>query len=442
MARARNMLTTPNTEHLVLLFAYHYPPENTVGAARPFRFAKYLARLGYTCRVFTAAEQAGRCDPVTVYVPDPFFTREHSRLEWQVERAIRKLILPGELGTQWSYHACRAARACLRAHPGAQATVFSTFPPLGPHLAAWQLVRSERLPWIADFRDPFPDGSERKKTHPLQQQVYRRLDRTIARRTNVVIANTDGALAQWREKFPALNGKVQLIWNGFDPEERIFPLPLPKRNYKVLSHVGNLYHRRTAGPILESIARLLAAGRLPQGSVHVRLIGAADAEALPNAEFLGGARQEGWLDLVTERLPHREALDIARSSDGLLLLQPQSSTQVPGKLFEYLQIGRPVLALVPPGSPSERLLERSGVRYRCVDPQSSLEAIDSAVARFFELPQEPEAPNAWFEEQFNVGSQTLALHHLILSLHGEGEPAPPVAATWTTRRAPQEIARE
>jgi hypothetical protein len=132
---------------------------------------------------------------------------------------------------------------------------------------------------------------------------------------------------------------------------------------------------------------------------------------------LDHARSEGWLELVSERIPQREALQIARSSDGLLLLQPQSATQVPGKLFEYLQIGRPILALVPPDSPSERLLQRSGVPYRCVYHGSTPEATDDAVAGFFDLPSMAVAPNVWFEEQFNAESQTRTFHSLIQSLH-------------------------
>jgi len=75
-----------------------------------------------------------------------------------------------------------------------------------------------------------------------------------------VIANTDAAMIKWREKFPSLNGKVQLIWNGFDPEERVQPLPVLSRYCKILSHVGELYDGRNVTPILESLARLIAQG--------------------------------------------------------------------------------------------------------------------------------------------------------------------------------------
>jgi hypothetical protein len=405
------------TEHIVLIFAYHFPPENAIGGARPFRFSKYLARLGYTCRVFTAAKQTGGDASHIEYVPDPFIAYPRRGIGWQVERAIRKTVLPAELGTRWSSLAFHAAQAYIRAHCGARVTSFSTFPPIGPHLAAYQLARAEGVPWIADFRDPLPE--QKTKGISFQTHVYRWLGRFIAQRADAVIANTDAAMIGWQEKFPKFNDKFHLIWNGFDPEERIQALPVLSQDCKTLSHVGELYDGRNAVSILESLARLITSGRLSAGSVMVRLIGETVTRALPDQEFVDRARAEGWLDLVTERIPQRQARRIAQSSDSLLLLQPQSATQVPGKLFEYLQIGRPILAFVQPDSPSERLLARSGVPYRCVYPGCAPELVDDTVAEFFSLPSEPVAASPWYEEQFNAENQMRQLDAIIRSLHNK-----------------------
>jgi hypothetical protein len=406
-----------DTEHIALIFAYHFPPENSIGGARPFRFSKYLSRLGYTCRVFTASEQTGRDDPTTQYVPDPFVTRPRHSLSRQLERVVRKFFLPGDVGMFWSYHASRAARAYIRAHPGARVTIFSTFPPLGTHLAAWQLARSNKFAWIADCRDPLADEFTVQHRTPPQKRMYRWLERVVARRAGAVIANTDAALVRWQEKFPSFGNKFHLIWNGFDPEERIKPLPVLCRECKILSHVGELYHGRNVTPILESIARLLAAKRISARSVRVKLIGPSQTDCLPNAEFIHRAQSEGWLELVTNLIPQQDALQVARTSNGLLLIQSQSADHVPAKIFDCLQIGRPILACIQRNSPAERLLERSGVPYRCVYRGSTPEAIDDAVAGFFELPSTAVAPNAWFEEQFNAEHQTQTLDAVIHSLH-------------------------
>jgi len=404
-------------ERLVLIFAYHFPPENSSGAARPHRFYKYLSQLGYKCRVFTASDQLGGKDPNIEYVPDPFVTRSGRNLGWQIERAMRKIVLPGEVGMQWAYHAARAGRAYIRAHRGASVTIFSSFPPLGAHLAGWQLAYPNETRWIADFRDPPVAASVAGKGNRFREQAYRWLEHDVARRADAIIANTDEAMEEWLEKFPSLNGKVHLIWNGFDPDNRVSALPVSTGDCRVLSHIGDLYGGRTAMPILESIARLIEAGRLSPGSIRVQLVGATVPSAIPNPEFLD--RAKGWLDVVTERIPQCEARQIASSSGGLMLLQPQSATQVPAKLFEYLQIGRPILAYVQANSPVERLLDQSGVPFRCVYPGSTHESLDSVVADFFSLPQSVVLANSWFQEQFNAKNQTLTLDAIIRALHDE-----------------------
>jgi glycosyltransferase involved in cell wall biosynthesis len=416
---------------LVVMFAYHFPPENAVGGVRPYRFYKYLSRMGYHCRVITAADQSGRTDLDCECVPDPFLTHPRNGLGWQGERALRKLLLPGVVGVRWSRLAFRAARSFLRSNRRAEVTIFSTYPPLGAHLAAFQLARSENLPWIADFRDPMADNPGHPFLKRHQHHVYRWMEQRILKTATIVIANTDAVAEKWRRASPDRHDRIHLIWNGFDPEDRVQSLPLPERDYQVITHVGALYQGRNITTLLESIARLIAVRRLAANRVRIRLVGSVLNESVPDPEFLRRAECEGWLELIPSRIAHQEALAIAQTSDGLLLVQPHSSVQVPGKLFEYLQIGRPVLAYIPRDTPIERILQRSGVPYRCVYADSPPEERDRAVEDFFTLKGQHQPANDWFESNFDVRVQTQALEKLIRSIH-EGRPQPKNAAVMQT----------
>jgi glycosyltransferase involved in cell wall biosynthesis len=410
------------TPRVVLLFAYHFPPDNAIGAARPFRFYKYLQRLGYTVHVITASPQDDRQPQDVEYVPDPFIAAPRGGFGWQWERAVRKLLLPGVLGIRWAYDASEAARRFLRANPGARTTIFSTFPPLGTHFAAWRLARTEDLPWIADFRDPLA-GLSTKGLNAIQRVLFGRLERMIFESAGVVIANTDAMAQQWKRQYAREAVKIHLIWNGFDPEARLAPLPLPIREYKVLSHVGELYAGRTVAPLLESLDRLIEGGRISSSEVRVRLFGYAHSSSLPSPDFLERARTQGWLELGTNSIGQQEARQIALTAEFLLLVQPQSAIQVPGKLFEYLQIGRPILAFVKRDSPIERILSRSGVPYRCVYPEFSPREMDDAIAEFLSLQSDAVTASDWFQEQFSAERQTRALAELIESLNnGDANP--------------------
>jgi glycosyltransferase involved in cell wall biosynthesis len=403
-------------EPILLMFAYHFPPENVIGAARPFRFYKYLARMQQCCQVFTAAGPPPLQDSAVEYVPDPFLTTTRLDLRRTVELALRKVLLPGAIGTRWAYDASESARSFMRHHPGSRKVAFSTFPPLGAHVAAWRLARKEGIPWIADFRDPLADNPADSSKSSLQRLIDQRLERTLLESAHLIIANTDSAAERMIGLYPKRRDDIHVIWNGFDPEDRLVAQPLPQHEFSVLSHVGELYWSRTVTPLLESIGRLVDTGWLAASKIRVQLVGPAHESSVPDRGFLTRARAQGWLDIVAEQVSLSEARRITETSDGLILVQPHTILQVPGKLFEYLQVGRPILAFVARNSPIERILQKSGILYRCVYPDNSPESMDSTVMEFFRLPQDSVRPSSWFEQTFNAEKQTEMLYQLIQSV--------------------------
>lgn len=404
-------------EDLLLIFAYHFPPDTAIGAVRPFRFSKYLDRLDYDTHAITAADVSLRPDLKAEYVADPFVTRSRDGFGWQAERFVRRFLLPGVSGTQWALLAYRAGLRFLQQNPGRRVTIFSTFPPLGTHLAAFLLARKTGFPWIADFRDPLSDNPGNGHLNNFQRRLYRMLERVFVNRAACVIANTDGAEARLKSVYSDRADNVHLIWNGFDPEQRLEPAPLPERACRIFTHTGELYEGRNIAPLLESVKRLIANGRLEPCKFTIRLVGVARASSLPDPGFLETASLAGWLDLVSHHVPQAEAHSIMQSSDGLLLIQPHSTVQVPGKLYEYLQIGRPILAFVPPDSSIERILQRSGVPYVCAYSTSEAGALDDAVLRFLTLDSTAVKPNNWFEAEFNARHHAEKLAGLIDGLH-------------------------
>ena len=404
-------------EDLLLVFAYHFPPDTAIGGARPFRFCKYLGRLGYESHTITAAGGRSQADMKAECIPDPFVTRARQGFGWQVERFIRKFLLPGVSGTQWAVLAYRAALRFLQLHPGRRVTIFSTFPPLGTHLAAFLLARKTGLPWIADFRDPLADNPGSGHLNDFQRLISRRLERLFVNRAACVIANTDGAEKRLKSVYPLRAGNIHLIWNGFDPEQRLEAVPLPERACRVYSHTGELYEGRSIAPLLKSLKRLFDIGRLDPHKIKLRLVGVARPSSLPDPAFVKTATDAGWLDLQPHHVPQAEAHAVMQSSDGLLLIQPHSTLQVPGKLYEYLQIGRPILAFVPPDSSIERILQKSGVPYACAYSTSEPAALDDAVLRFFLLESAAVKPDEWFETEFNAEFHSQRLARLVDGLH-------------------------
>jgi hypothetical protein len=104
------------------------------------------------------------------------------------------------------------------------------------------------------------------------------------------------------------------------------------------------------------------------------------------------------------------------SADFLLLLDLNNfnaALQLPAKLFEYLRIGRPILAFTSSGSPTEQILSKSGVPYCCLHPTDSAERIDGAVCEFLRLPSTPVTATSWFWETFGAPSHAERLAEIL-----------------------------
>ncbi len=411
----------PDAKPHLIMIAYHFPPAPEIGGLRPFRFRKYLQRVGYRCHVVTASPQAK--DAVdTVFIPDELRAvwdeGPKGRLSfegWQ-ELLIRKLMFPGHSGFIWARKAADECHKIVRAHAEERFVVYSTYPPIGTITAGLRVRSNENIPWIADFRDPV-SGTAPELLSPQQRFWAPRLERRAFRNASTVVANVEAAASVWRKQFPWAAQKLNVIYNGFDPEDVPHARDVPPRTHKLIVHAGALYHGRNPNVVVESLARLRAAGAAEAASARVLLLGATDAKAGFDQSLFDNAQRDGWLELRPQ-VPRTEAQRQLEEADALLLVQPQSNVQVPGKLFEYMCIGRPILALVQPASAVEDILQKAAAPHVCIYTDDSAGTADRKMLEFLRLPNTATQANEWFRTNFNAKHQAEELAKIIESVAG------------------------
>ncbi len=436
----------------VLMLAYYFPPQNAIGAARPSRFVRYLRRLGtpvsvvcsplpkpgsrYEERPSTPAPPGGQDggqggppsdETQAIRVPGGSPERSRRRLDAisRLLQGVQRVLLPYDDRLAWLPHACAAASAEVT--PGT--VLVSTHPPVVTHLAALALKRRTGRPWIADFRDPLRGNPSR--TALRARLIDRATEWLVIQQADAVIANTDASAAMLMRRYPRWAGKVSTIWNGFDPEDRMEPLPRADRARRVISHVGSLYGARTPLPFAACLNRLVESGAMPAGAIQFRHVGYSDPECLDPAEPAFQALQaQGCLHVVTHIVPQREARQEMLTADWLLLLdmnETNPGVQIPAKTFEYIRACRPILALTTPGSSTERVLALSGIPHVCVDFAASPRQFDAEVLAFLRRPFRDVAPSARFWSEFDASRQTAALSALIDRVHRQPLPHTPEA---------------
>jgi hypothetical protein len=386
----------------ILLLAYYYPPQNTSGAARPARFAKYLPEHGCVCHVVSAqAAAAPRKGPWPLAAAGLARFVQHL---WPYNEHI-----------EWVPPAVAQAAKLIEQHN--ISAIFSTSPPVATHLVALWLKRRYGVRWVADFRDPI-DGN------PFRGMCYDSLlERAIFQHADVCIANTDALAETWRNRHSGTAGKATVLWNGFDPAEE-FPSMQPRQTQrKVLAHIGSIYGGRTPALLLDSLRRLIQSGQLDPRSVVVDLVGElADISLAGYSDLL----ENGCLRCPGMHLPRAEALEIIAKADYLLLLDGNSKNsglQVPAKLFDYLRSGQPVLALTSRKSPAERILSGSGVSHTCLYPDDPETLIDDKVVSFLRSSTVPVTASPWFWNEFDGRIQARTLAGILDRLAGVQTPS-------------------
>ncbi len=400
----------------VIIVAYYFPPSSEIGARRPARFYKFLQRLGYQCHVITATPQADGCPPNIVAVPDDLHdlwekgTGPRHSFAAYFELLVR-VGFPGHVGIVWSRKAAAHCEQIIAQHPQEDFVVFATYPSLGTLLTGLTLRRRKRIPWIADFRDPI--AALMLEGEPWHVRFCNGLlERRVFRSAGAIIANTEPAATVWRARYPWAQPKLHVLYNGFDPEDALTPRPVPPRDYKLVLHAGTFYHGRTPNLVLEAMARLRERNVPEARAAKILLLGTSSNFMGADLPLYERAQRDGWLEL-RDAVPRAEAVTIIEEADATLLFQGHSSLQVPGKLYEYICLGRPILALLLRPSPVEPILQQCGVANVCVYTDDPPDVVDQKLLQFLRLPNTAAPINDWFQTNFNSKFQTEKLASII-----------------------------
>ena len=368
----------------VLMITYDFPPSAEMGAQTCAQIARYLPRYGWQPVVLTVQERycenvdassardfpglivRTRVLPHLLSIYKTLNSRLHrqtdgtgapgepSRTTGRVRSLTLSLLQTPDVYTGWIIPALISAMKVIRRQRVEY--LLSSGPYWTSHLVALALARLTGLPWAAHFRDPWVQGRPRGLVSVATNRIEAALERVVVGRATVVVCVTESHTALLRRAYGLRPDKFVTIPNGYDEAEwHALMASCPRvdrpRNEKfVITYAGSLYVQRNPLPVFRALRALVDSGDIDRDRIDVELIGDCDlAEGRPVTEIARECGIGGCVR-ITGRLSRGDTLRRVARADLLLVLAENWTVQIPGKTYEYLRAGRPILALTSEGA--------------------------------------------------------------------------------------------
>lgn len=419
----------------ILYISYFFPPLGGPAAIRNTKTVKYLSKAGAKVHVITVEdiEYAYR-DPklgeeVQAYalqrVPslDPMallrkiFGNKHSKSQFVYKRSPERLKLlirrlyPIDEKIGWLPGLLKAGRNLL-----ANQTfdfIYVSCGPFSSAVGAYKLAEEFKIKLVVDYRDYWTLLSDYDLMgNALKRWHSHRWERRIIKRADLLVCATKGIRDSLAESFdPTILNRSLILYNGHDEEDfKNITHKRPSGEFFSLAYFGNIYARRSLKYLYAAILELEREHLIPQ-KLRVLLYGNFNREVHDEVAHSGIEERI----IIMPQLTHRKALSAMQEADALVLAINGSSPKgtLTSKIFEYLRLGKSILALVPPSGEAAELLKECGISSVCA--MESISQIKNCLSCLFDnFGTEPGVSPALYK--YERSSQVLALYQKLTLL--------------------------
>jgi hypothetical protein len=397
----------------VLIVSYLFPPVNTIGAVRIGKLAKYLPEFGWTPVILTSITTDSMPQSLPVEIPSSQVIRTlsysiYSKIVGESSEICRNsLRTPSSSNTNtilklrvilvsllrsikfiyslplidrlisfqfgWKTKAIKAGNNYIEKNK--IDALFSSFGPSVSHIVASNIQRKAKIPWIAEYRDPWSQSEYLRMIQPFQciEELWEK--KTLKNASLIVtVSNTFAQRLEYLHSKPTI-----VIPNGFDEED--YYEEISQTDKFTITYTGNIYPgKRDPEPLLKAIALLKRAGKIKPDNFELRFFGNNVKQCLNN---LVDKYDINNLVILNGPISFKESIERQKESSVLLLLSwndPKDVGTLTGKIYEYLGAKRPILALAYEGGEIARLLHETS----CGVVVNDLEGIKNVITKWLE----------------------------------------------------------
>lgn len=365
-----------------LIITYYWPPSGGSGVQRWLKFVKYLRDFGIEPVIYTVEnpEYVFNDESLTKDIPEgieilkqpiwePYqlagffsknqktasagFLSQNTTTIGKIKNYIRANYFIPDARMFWIKPSVKFLKKYL--YENKVDIIISTGPPHSLHLIGLKLKEQLDVKWIADFRDPWTDidyfhhlpltAKSREKHHQLEQKVLKNADEVI------VVGNA------MRKNYLKFSKNIAVITNGYDTEISSEKVQLDKKFS--ITHIGLMNADRNHPFFWKVLAELASENASFKNDLEIKLIGKVDESVITSIQEFG---LQSHLNLINY-LPNNAVFKHQLSSQVLWLSinnVPAAKGIITGKVFEYLQARRPILAIAPIDGDLANIIDETG----------------------------------------------------------------------------------
>jgi len=364
----------------VLLITYYWPPAGGAGVQRWLKFTKYLVENNISPIVYTVENPSYALEDTSFITPKG--VRVIKKPIWEPYAWASKISGKDQKTTSAGFLEDKPSKKnkmvnYLRANffiPDARKywvkpsvayleniikekkieTIITTGPPHSLHLIGLKLKQKLEVKWLADFRDPWTqiDYFHKLPFNKWALKKHYQLEKEVAINADTILVIGE----QMKTYFSQFNKQIHVITNGFDGDDTVLKVALDKDF--TITHVGSLNADRNPNYFWESLQELITENADFKKHLKVKLIGKITSQVTGS---ISRFRLQDFVEHI-DYVPHEEVKKYQQVAQILLLPinnVPSAKGILTGKIFEYLQANRPILALGPTDGNLAALLNKT-----------------------------------------------------------------------------------
>lgn len=396
----------------VLILAYDFPPNSSIGGQRPYSWFKYFKGFGIHPVVVTrhwdevvrpedTIRQCGTEVTVTesdegtlIRVPFRPNLRDRMLLRYGSRFPILRKTLSlwftlAQYFIPWAdnrRNILQAARQHLRENPCD--AIIATGEPFILFRYAQLLSAEFGIPWVADYRDGWSTNYGAESGGVMGKMVNRHFMQPLERRLTGSSSLITTAAPAFRDELKELHPqiRVEVVMNGFF-HELIEPQALidqPSDQPFTIAYSGTLYPYQKLELFLDGASLFISGRGITPQDLRLLFIG-MDFQDVARERLMAYSHQLLPFIETTPRMSAAEAVGRLRSSNAFLLLASRRFSPIPAKLFDYLALGKPILMCENDRATVEEILTDSGAGLIADTPEEVCAHIGTVYDRAFPM---------------------------------------------------------